>query len=638
MSAIVGIYHRDQRPVEPDNLQRMVDILAHRGPDGAKIWCDNATGLGHRMLWTTPESLLEKLPLTKGKLAITADARIDNRDELISVLQLNHCSPDKITDSDIILAAYLEWGEDCPQRLLGDFAFAIWDERTHTLFCAKDPMAIKPFYYYSSPKIFAFASEIKALLCLDEVPCDLNEVRVAEYIAGRFEDRALTFYKGIYGLPAATSLIVRPDKLKLNKYWSLDPTKEIQLGSVQDYAEAFLEIFKQSVECRLRSAFPIGSTLSGGLDSSSIACTARDLLKTAEREPLHTFSAIFPSLPEEDLKNIDERPYIDSVAAMGNIHAHYVRADLTSPLPDLEKLLWHQEEPFPPPNLYMHLAIYKSAQKQNVRIILDGTDGDTTVSHGLGLLPEAVRTGQWKTLFSETAAFSTRYKLPYWKTLIKYGLRPAIPELSNKIESIFREQKSPHNPERYPFINPDFFQRICLGDRITVASQTRSPAKTARENHIAGIVSPLFQLALDINDKASATYGLEPRYPFFDRRLIEFCVALPPDQKLRDGWTRAVLRHAMEGILPPKIQWRLGKGNLSSNYRRKLLEYERDTVEKAIYNNKNVIESYANVARLQSELDKHINDPMESNTMAICAATTLEFWLDTVYLKQIYST
>ena len=638
MSAIVGIYYRDQRPVKLGHLQRMVDILTHRGPNGSAIWCDESIGLGHRMLWTTPESLLEKLPLTKGNLAITADARIDNRDELISALQLNHCPPDKITDSDIILAAYQEWGETCPKKLLGDFAFAIWDGRTQTLFCAKDHMAIKPFYYYSSPKIFAFASEIKALLCLDEVPCELNEVRVAEYIAGRFEDRTLTFYKGIYGLPAASSLVVSPNKSKLNNYWSLDPTKEIQLGSVQDYAEAFLEIFKQSVECRLRSAFPIGSTLSGGLDSSSIACTARDLLKTADREPLHTFSAIFPDLPEGDLKNIDERPYVDSVAAMGNIHAHYVRADLSGPLPDLENLLWHQEEPFPPPNLYMHLAIYKSAQKQNVRIILDGTDGDTTVSHGLGLLPEAIRTGQWRTLLSETAAFSNRYKLPYWKTLIKYGVRPAIPQLSKKIESIFKEQNSPYSLERYPFINPDFFQRICLGDRISVASQTRASANTARENHIAGITSPLFQLALDINDKASATYGLEPRYPFFDRRLIEFCVALPADQKLRDGWTRAVLRHAMEGILPAKIQWRLGKGNLSSNYRRKLLEYERETVEKAIYESSNVIESYTNTARLRSELDKHINNPMESNAMAICAAVTLRTWLETIYLSRIYST
>ena len=633
MSAIVGIYYRDQRPAELGNLQRMVDILAHRGPDGSDVWCDESIGLGHRMLWTTPESLLEKLPLTKGNLAITADARIDNRDELISVLQLNHCPPDKITDSEIILAAYQEWGETCPEKLLGDFAFAIWDGRTQTLFCARDPMGVKPFYYYSSAGIFAFSSEIKALLCLDEVPCQLNEVRVADYLTGLFEDRAMTFYKEISSLPAATGLIVRPDKLQSHIYWSFDPSREIQLGSDQEYAEAFLDVFKKSVDCRLRSAFPIGSTLSGGLDSSSIACTARNFLTESGRNPLHTFSAIFPSLPKGDLKRIDERSYIDAVVKMGNIHSHYVRADLTSPLPNLEKLLWYQEQPFPPPNLYMHLAIYKAAQAHNVRIMFDGTDGDTTVSHGFDLFPELIRTGRWQTLLSEIGAFSDRYSLPYWKTLIKYGLKPLAPDLFNQAEIIFRKKKSFNDIERFPMINPNFYQKIGLNTRISAAFKKKKIHDTARVKHAFGLASPVFQLVLEINDKATAAHGLEPRYPFFDRRLMEFCIALPANQKLRQGWSRAVLRHAMEGILPPKVQWRLGKGNLSSNYRRKLLEYEKKTIEGVLFKESELVKEYINVAALQSEFNRHKDDPMSSDAMAICAATTLGIWLKNIHSR-----
>ncbi len=169
MSGIVGIYYINGRPVEGETLGRMVDILAHRGPDGADIWCEGNIGLGHRMLWTTPESLMEKQPLVDrtGNLVLTADARIDNRGELISALRLNDSPVEKITDSALILAAYAEWGNQCPEKLIGDFAFAIWDKRKQVLFCARDHMGVKPFYYYYEPgKFFAFASEIKGLLCL----------------------------------------------------------------------------------------------------------------------------------------------------------------------------------------------------------------------------------------------------------------------------------------------------------------------------------------------------------------------------------------------------------------------------------------------------------------------------------------
>ena len=167
MSGIIGIHYLDGRPVDRENLTKMVDILAHRGPDGADIWVDGCVGLGHRMLWTTPESLIEKLPLEnqRGDLVITADARIDNRDELIAALQINNRPSDKVVDSELILAAYEKWGEDCPEHLLGDFAFAIWDERRELLFCARDHFGVKPFYYYFANNTFAFGSEIKALLC-----------------------------------------------------------------------------------------------------------------------------------------------------------------------------------------------------------------------------------------------------------------------------------------------------------------------------------------------------------------------------------------------------------------------------------------------------------------------------------------
>ena len=168
MSGIAGAYYSfDGRPVEKTDIEKMLNIIVHRGPDGSRIWTDGPIGFGHRMLWTTPESLNEKLPFSNKteELSITADARIDNRDELISTFDLPGRSRQTIADSELILTAFEKWGEGCPERLLGDFSFAIWDSRKNRLFCARDHMGIKPFYYYLSDKLFVFASEIKALLC-----------------------------------------------------------------------------------------------------------------------------------------------------------------------------------------------------------------------------------------------------------------------------------------------------------------------------------------------------------------------------------------------------------------------------------------------------------------------------------------
>ena len=197
MSGIVGICYLDNRSVDRPDLARMVETIAHRGPDGSGLWSEGPVGLGHRMLWTTPESLHERLPFVNrtGDIAITADARIDNRDELFRMLPMTGDSSGKVSDSQLILAAYENWGERCLEHLLGDFAFAVWDSRTQTLFCARDHFGVKPLYYYSSSKAFVFATEIKALLCLPEVPRQLDEMKVADYLTATFDDTAVTFYR-----------------------------------------------------------------------------------------------------------------------------------------------------------------------------------------------------------------------------------------------------------------------------------------------------------------------------------------------------------------------------------------------------------------------------------------------------------
>ena len=622
MSGIVGIYYLNSQPVEPDKLGLMLDTIAHRGSDGANLWHEDNVGFGHRMLWTTPESLLEKLPWCDRATdtVITADARIDNREELISLLGIK-TSVEKITDSNLILKAYHKWGIDCPQKLLGDFAFAIWDKREQRLFCARDPMGIKPFYYYQSSRVFAFASEIKALFCLPEVKQELNELRIAYQLTGFLEDGEITFYQDIYRLKAAHSLTVSDRGKQYRRYWALDPNRRIKLSSHQEYTEAFKELFTESVNCRLRSAFPIGSSLSGGLDSSSITCTARNLLAGSNKQ-LHTFSAIFPNLPESDLRRIDERYYMDAVKTAGRIQAHDIRADLLNPLLDW---LWQEEEPILAPNIYIHEGMYDCAKENGVRVFLDGVDGDTTVSHGWRYLTHLTYTGNWYRLYKEITTTAKNLRISRKLIARKYCLEPLTVEPYEEVKNrLF---------SRYNFgslIEPSFAKRVNLSQHMrSLAPQPL--ITTARQEHLSGLNTGLYPYAMEITDKSTASKSIEARYPFFDRRLMEFCLAIPLEQKFRQGYPRAILRHAMAGILPPKVQWRVSKARLGSNFHRNLVQFQRPLIEDAICNQEK-IKPYINMHNLNGKYQRYVvnSQPQPGDDLNILNSTLLSLWLQRI--------
>lgn len=628
MSGIAGIYYLDGRLAEQENLGRMVDSLTHRGPDGAEVWCSESVGLGHRMLWTTPESLLEKQPLVDqtGSFILTADARIDNRDELICTLRLSDYRAEKITDSQLILAAYKKWGEQCPEKLIGDFALAIWDGRKQQIFCARDPMGIKPFYYYYSQGIFVFASEIKALFCLPEVPRRLNELMVACYLEMFFEGQEITFYQDIFRLPAAHSLTVgRTQAIQLQSYWSLDPKREIRFNSQQEYTEAFREIFTEAVRCRLRSAFPVGSTLSGGLDSSSITCMARQLLAESGNQQLHTFSAIFPSVAREYLPQIDERKYMSAVKALGGLHAHDVRADQLNPLADL---LWQEEEPICAFNLYIHQGLYNCAHQHGVRVVLDGIDGDSTVSHGWRYLTELTFKGRWQTLWQEVNAVSRRFHVGRKQVLGKYCLNPLLVDPPTFIWQWLGKKIHGSKP-RKDLINWAFGQQVGLPEYIQAVMRTKPALPlTSRQDHWISLTTGLYPYVMEVTDKAAAKYSLEGRYPFFDRRLMEFCLALPSEQKFSQGLPRYILRAAMDKVLPSEIQWRVSKGNLSHSFNQQLLKSQRAVLEEVL-SQPQAIESYLKVSNLQAAYRRYSDQPNRSGeeAMTVLAGVTLSLWL-----------
>ncbi|MBW4577472.1 MAG: lasso peptide isopeptide bond-forming cyclase [Aphanothece sp. CMT-3BRIN-NPC111] len=633
MSAIAGIYYLDGRLVDRTDLERMVISLAHRGPNGSGIWCQGSVGFGHQMLWTTPESLQEKLPLVHqtGYFAITADARIDNRPELMAALSLKQQR--EISDSELILAAYEKWGERSPEKLLGDFAFVIWDKRRQVLFCARDHFGVKPFYYYRSHHIFVFATEIKALLCLPEIPRQLNETRVGDYLIPILEDKTITFYQDILRLAPGHDMVVGQKEMRWceapsfgrsHSYWSLDPARELKLGSNQEYAEAFRELFTEAVRCRLRSAFPVGSTLSGGLDSSSVTCVARELLAEKNQQPLHTFSAIFDKVTQ-----CDERPFINAVLAQGNLKPDYIHTDQLSPFTNINRMLWHEDEAFVVPNLFMIWGLYGAAFEQGVRVVLDGHDGDTTVSHGFSYLSDLARTWQWHTLVKELKPLAKHFHTSPRKLLLRYGLKPLAPKPIQDIWKILRRGNQFIWKAKNHTINSDFAQRLALEERIQFLQAHQAYlAQTAREAHYRGLTNGLNPLTLEEADKVAAAFSVELRHPFFDKRLAEFCLAIPADQKLNQGWTRMVMRRAMANILPIEIQWRGGKTNLSANFLHGLQIFDRELLESVIFQKSEIIEQYVNINALREVYARFISQEMNNaDALILWKSVTLALWL-----------
>jgi asparagine synthase (glutamine-hydrolysing) len=643
MSAIAGIYHADGRPVAKAEMERMLGALAHRGPDDAGLWCAGGVGLGHRMLRTTPESAHERLPLVRDDLVITAEVRLDNRSELIHQLGIEGRPPESIGDTEILLAAYERWGEECVERLLGDFAFVIWDGRRRRLFGARDHFGVKPFYYYFREGRFCFASEIKGLLCLPDLSPRLNTQRVIDYLVVITCDVTETFYEGIYRLPPGQCIVVEPKALRRRTYWQLDPTREIRLGSDREYAEAFRSLFEEAVRCRLRSATGIGAELSGGLDSSSVTCVARSLL-SLEMLPLPTFSATY-----ESLSVCDERRYIDTVLARGGYEPHFLRGDVLDLFGTLEEVFQYQDEAFVAPGLFVTWEICRLAAAQGTRVLLSGHDGDGTVYHGEVYLKELAKAGRWWAVAREVKGPArlrgdspARWLWPLWLAHGPYG-RLQKTNLGRAARRIFRAARrrctsmggtAPRPP--LPALCNAYLRPGLLADPVLRERYERwrsvqpGAARTAHEAHYRVLMQPLQPLALEILDRTAAAFGLEYRYPFWDRRLVEFCLAIPAAQKLHGGWTRWVLRQAMSGTLPDAICWRPDKVDFTPNIRRTLVGSGRASVEAALVGQGGTLGRYLDLPALRKAYVALLSDPgipAHEATQSILRAVHLARWL-----------
>jgi asparagine synthase (glutamine-hydrolysing) len=445
---------------------------------------------------------------------------------------------------------------------------------------------------------------------------------VAEFLVPLFEDKEITFYEGIKRLPPASCLLVKNDGHRIWSFWNLDHVTETRLGSDEEYQEAFLDIFSESVNCRLRSAFPVGSMLSGGLDSSSIATVARDFLTAQGDKKLHTFSAIF-----DEVKECDERDYIQPVLDQGGFEPHYLHADRIGPLTEMDRILWTQDEAIFSPNRFMHWGLYKQASEQNVRVLLDGIDGDTTVSHGVTRLVELTLGWKWKTLAEEINAIAKRSGNSFSRVGQVAVLKPLLPIwLYDGWRSI--RGLPPKYRVSNPTINPDFARRINLNEHFEDLIQVwLQPERQERYVHQRRLEWGLHPCVSEGLNKTASVLGVEPRYPFFDKRLVEFCLSLPSKYKLRNGWTRWILRTSLDGILPSEVQWRKMKTSLGPNFTHGFLGLQQTQIEDIVYGDYAEIGNYIEKKALVKVYEHYRITKSATDEMYLWTAIILSTWL-----------
>lgn len=543
MSMIHGIVRFSERPSSPDELHPMLHAAHSACPDGAKTWHDQSAALGLSLLRTLPHARTAPGPVhdAQSGLTIVADVRLDNRIDLLSKLGLS--DKELPNDAQLLLYAYQQWGECCVEHLVGDFAFAIWDERKRQLFCARDHFGIKPLYYTCPPDSFAFSSHLPSLLTLDEIPRELDDHAIAEMLAWFSLPQDRTLYRSVSILPAAHYLSIGEHGMVLREYWQPKIGDPIRYKRDEEYVEAYRSLLEQAVACRLETDGEASGLLSGGLDSGSItAIAAKQLAKQGDRYTAYSFVAT----PEQRAFEQDERELIELMHRQHNLDGHFVTTS---------DFHGHASDLFDTPKEYAYLSagnahlatLFAQLRESGSRVLLDGYGGDqcATGNHSIPLqeflpLHNPVR------ILKYISAASHFRKCSKARVLLGM-LRGFFPRRgATDIDYILRERS---------LLNREFREHINLHER----AKQRWQQKSTQHRSLAA------QMIHSLQGKAGLQYHslfsanqVEQRFPFFDKRLVEFCLAVPAEQHSYD-MNRRLIRRAMDGLLPDAIRLRNNK-------------------------------------------------------------------------------
>lgn len=605
MCGIVGIFTVKGLGNYHSALQAANDIVDYRGPDGSgfvlfdtessgsckvlkidtlldNVQTDQMTlALGHRRLAIIDLSTAAHQPMSNEdeSVWIVYNGEVYNYVELRLELERAGYTFRSQSDTEVILKAYKEWGENCVTRFNGMWAFVIADLRQHKLFCSRDRFGVKPFHFFYDGRHFIFGSEIKQLLCFPPVRKEVNERTVYEFLAHAAVDCSEeTFFANIYQLRQGHNLIFHLRDRTLIKTRYYNPQFEINDRIMfKGAVEEFRHLLMDSVRLRLRSDVEVGSCLSGGLDSSSIVCLMNQLLKNEGKTNIQrTFSSHFDDVEANELE------YMEEIIRTTGVQAHFTYPTPDELLEDMRLLMWHQEEPFGSSSIFSQWSVFKLVHQHGIKVMLDGQGADEQLSGYLGLAPyffkELHEKRKWLELAWETWRY-TRLQGKPWMSVLPAGvsnlLRRFIPLKDNDVPVLVTDWIRPEVTERYQDQS-----HYLDNQRIKPFAGSEYLNNTLYQ---LTFLNNLQQL-LKYEDRNSMAFSVETRLPFLDYRLVEFVFSLPSNFKIRGGYTKRVLRDAMADILPEKIRCRVSKLGFATpelSWQRTVL---RSLIEQAIKN------------------------------------------------------
>jgi asparagine synthase (glutamine-hydrolysing) len=604
LSGIIGIFDRNGAPVDRQLLRALAHSLSFCGPDGRDVWSDGPVGLGHTLLRATRESLGEReLPSLDGKLWITADARIDCRSELETELeQADHKIRRPVTDPELILHAYAAWGEECVQHLRGDFAFAIWDARRRTLFCARDHFGIKPFYYTEISGQFLFSNVLNCVRMHPDVSEELNEAAIADFLLfGLNCDTATTSFRDVRRLPPAHTLSVNSSGMRIARYWSAPVDGRIRYRHSHDYVEHFQILLQAAVADRLRTD-RAGILLSGGLDSASVAAMARELSsRSLGAADLRAYTVTYDS-PGAD----GDGPCARKSAEFLGIPVRFLPMDHLQPFERWDDVEVGSPEPVEDP-FSAGLHDQFRAVAADSRVVLSGEGADNLMHFQMRpYVRELLRNREWKRVFADVPSY--------------LRVRPSLVRAAHRRMKGFagKETQASAFPQ---WIAPDLVKRLDLEARWKEWNELPGPLlhPILPKGH-ASLSLPQWSHMFENASPGATQCPVEVRYPFLDLRLVNYLLALPPYPWF---FEKMLLREAMIGRLPEDVRVMPKKAFSSDPLLAKLQQPGAAGMDPVLWSEE--VETFVNRAALPLRVGKSNLEVASAGIRPAC----LNFWLQT---------
>ena len=607
MSAIAGILNFRGAPVEPGLIGKLTAAMRSCGPDEQTDWLQGAVALGHCMLRNTPESRAEHQPLASpdGRLVLVWDGRLDNRETLRRELLAGGCVLRDISDAEMALHAYALWGETCPGRLLGDFAFAVWDAGRKRLFCARDHMGARPFYYARNDHFFAFASEEEALPNLPGVSHEPDAEQIAGVLAPAFldEDCESSWLRDVRTLPPARWLAISADgDVRSETYWQLQPGDEAEYASDEACLEAFLDVFGEAVRCRMRSTGDIAAMMSGGLDSASIAAMVRRILPEMPGRQFLAYSAI----ADHPQDCVESQCILDLTRDLGD-RAHTVSVPSFAGMLDVNDLIetaW--SKPHPVDNsILLPGMMCLAASRDGHRVMLHGMGGDYTTHAPNRYIAHLLRAGQWRSAWQECRAASRNNTYLQGTspalTLMQNALAAYAPPGSRRLLRSLRSLRA-GSPLVQGLLDPEYAKRLAPIQRSRSRARSAGPGfPSLQQAHIRAMQPPNgYVLGLNGYNRVAGRFGIELRDPWSDKRVAEFWLRLPLRYKVRNGWTKYLVRTGFANELPARVLWRTGKEHLGWHFAARLMAETRDLVERTLDQDLHLLAPYVDTEAVRA--------------------------------------